>query len=511
MNRDKLNEAMESISDRHLQEADAPKAKRPVWIAAAAAVLALVILAANLLPGGSVIPSETAGPGLSAEDIMNMMTQPAPPSDISAEISGELPGGVKLLGLLAQPEYPEMQAYPEDSFDYDTYELWRKSQKAQYGQPEGYADSLTDFWAQSLPLLLSGEEENSVCSPVNIYMALAMLAECTDGNSRQQILELLDADSIKSLREQAGHVWNAHFCYDGLTTSILGSSLWLDDSYVYDKSTVSTLANSYYASVFRGQLGSSEMNTALQEWLNDQTGGMLREQAQNVKLEENTALALATTIFYRASWSGQFSESRSTTEVFHAPSGDISWAFMHKTITQGTYYDGKDFGAVVLSLEDGSRMWLVLPDKGKTPQDILDSGHAVDMILGSSETKRQRAKINLSMPRFDVCAETDLVPSLKKMGITDVFSEAAADFTAIMPESQGPEYRVYLGKADHAARVAVDEEGVAAAAYTVMHMYATGAPDEPDLEIDFVLDRPFLFVVESRDGLPTFAGVVNQP
>ena len=30
-------------------------------------------------------------------------------------------------------------------------------------------------------------------------------------------------------------------------------------------------------------------------------------------------------------------------------------------------------------------------------------------------------------------------------------------------------------------------------------------------EIDFILDRPFLFAITSQDGLPLFVGVVNQP
>ena len=29
--------------------------------------------------------------------------------------------------------------------------------------------------------------------------------------------------------------------------------------------------------------------------------------------------------------------------------------------------------------------------------------------------------------------------------------------------------------------------------------------------MDFVLDRPFAFVIESQDGLPLFAGIVNEP
>jgi serine protease inhibitor len=69
---------------------------------------------------------------------------------------------------------------------------------------------------------------------------------------------------------------------------------------------------------------------------------------------------------------------------------------------------------------------------------------------------------------------------------------------------------LFLGKIDHTVRVAVDEAGVIAAAYTVMDfLLNSGFPTNE--EIDFVLDRPFLFVVSSHDQLPLITGVVEQP
>ena len=58
--------------------------------------------------------------------------------------------------------------------------------------------------------------------------------------------------------------------------------------------------------------------------------------------------------------------------------------------------------------------------------------------------------------------------------------------------------------------IAVDEEGVEAAAFTVMAMSGAGAPPDELEEIDFTVDRPFLFVIMSSDNLPLFAGVVNR-
>lgn len=57
--------------------------------------------------------------------------------------------------------------------------------------------------------------------------------------------------------------------------------------------------------------------------------------------------------------------------------------------------------------------------------------------------------------------------------------------------------------------MSIDEKGVTAAAFTLI--LRCGASMPPDERIEFVLDRPFVFVVESQDGLPLFAGTVYNP
>lgn len=52
------------------------------------------------------------------------------------------------------------------------------------------------------------------------------------------------------------------------------------------------------------------------------------------------------------------------------------------------------------------------------------------------------------------------------------------------------------------------EEGCIASAYTVMLDDGATAPPE---EVDFVLDRPFLFAIVSKSGQLLFAGMVNYP
>ena len=423
-------------------------------------------------------------------------------------------------GLLAAPSYPEMAPYPDemsfvdektgevDSEGFDAvYTAWREDRNNQYNQPVGYADGLNAFFQTSMPQFLAGQPgENAVCSPLNLYMALALLAEVTEGETRQQVLDLLNAAGIDALRTQAGHVWNAHYCADSASTCTLANSVWMDSGLSYDGSVLETLTGKYYASAFQGDLGTEEMDKLLQDWINEQTGGLLEEQAQNLHMDPATVFALASTIYYRAKWTNEFWEEANTEDVFHTPGGDVTATYMNSCLTYGPYYWGEDFGAVSLGLEDGSKMWLILPDEGLTPEKILASGHALDLILGNPyESENQKSlRVNLSLPKFDIAADRKLNDALKTLGITDVFDPESAEFSLIQTEDS-----CWLDSVDHAARVAIDEEGVTAAAYTVMMMCGAAMP--PEDEMDFILDRPFLFVITSRDNLPLFAGVVNQP
>ena len=68
---------------------------------------------------------------------------------------------------------------------------------------------------------------------------------------------------------------------------------------------------------------------------------------------------------------------------------------------------------------------------------------------------------------------------------------------------------LYVGMVEQATRVTVDEDGVAAAGYVVV--MKPGSPMPPTEEVDFVLDRPFLFTITNSANIPLFAGVVNNP
>ena len=417
------------------------------------------------------------------------------------------PGGGLTAYAIAQAEYPKMAPYPGEGRGSAAYDAWWESVKAQR-RDLGDTASLQRFFARSAQTFLTGERgENRVYSPVNVYLALSMLAYLTDGDSRGQILEALGSDGMDELRKQASDVWNASYRDDGMTVSILASSLWLNQNISFNQDTMDALARDFYASSFAGAMGSEGFNKALQGWLNEQTGGLLEEQAGNIELDSTIILALAATLYFKAPWAEEFSKDQTAPQTFHTPAGDVETDFLHQG-RSGSYYWGDKFSAVGQHFAQGGAMWFLLPDEGVTPEELLAGGEGLDFLFTADKSQWERQKfllINKSIPKFDVSAQFELEDGLKALGITDVFDPVRADFTPMTTGMNGP---ITLNQTSHAARVVIDEEGCTAAAFTVLMDGGSAPPKE---EVDFVLDRPFLFCVTGDSGLPLFVGVVNYP
>ena len=154
-------------------------------------------------------------------------------------------------------------------------------------------------------------------------------------------------------------------------------------------------------------------------------------------------------------------------------------------------------------------MYFLLPEEGLTPEALLTRTDALDFLLGPEtrgNTDGRRVQLTLTVPEFDVSAETDLIAKLKALGVTAIFDDDRSDFSPLTTEV-GP---ITVTRADHAARVSADEKGVTGAAYTVIDATKAAEPEELE-EVELTLDRPFLFVVTNAEGLPLFVGICNIP
>lgn len=475
MKRRQVLEILDKIDDKYIKEAEkTPKKmkKRPYWIGAVAAVLAIVICIGSLL---NTVP-------------------------INAKAVA-LPNDARITKHPDFDDYENRESYMAD------VEKWENEITSRRTARENAAISLSPFFTEaSAEFLASENQENTLWSPINAYIGLSMLAEITDGDSRREILDLFTVKDIETLRNQVSAVWESVYKDDKNEISTLANSLWLEESLNYNQDTMNNLSYHYYASVYQCDLGSKNADKAIGKWLNDNTGGLLKDSTNKTDLTPDTVLALYSTLFYQAKWSDEFESKNNSDDVFHGANGDTTATYMNKKLCQMYYYWYANYSAVALTLKNGSTMWFILPDEGKTPADILNDGVYGEMILsGDTENaweNQKYMKVNLSVPKFDVSSTLNLKDGLGKMGVTKIFDMENSDFTAITSDTP-----VYIAAVNQSARVEIDEKGVKAATY--IELPGCGSAMPPEEITDFVLDRPFVFVI-SKGNLPLFTGVVNN-
>lgn len=492
--------------------------RRMVWLGSIAAALALVILAGIIAVPRLTRRNETdAAPGetvLMTSPEQSQSTDSTAPQPTEAGHSGT--SNPKLYNLAA-PSIPVMAQYPTDELweteGYKAYEAaysaWRESRDAL--RPEtNYADGLAPFLAATIPTFLGGAEgENRIYSPMNVYMALAMLTETAGGNTRQELLNLLGETDIEAVRTRARDIWKANYCDDGRLTCLLANSFWMRDDANYKQETLSRLAEDYYASSHAGPVGDEAYNAAIHQWINDNTGGLLQDQAEGVNTDLDTVLLLISTIYYKASWAGEFFEGNNEILPFHSVTGDEDVTFMRQTMEEHSVYFADGFTALGKAMNGSGQMYFLLPDEGVTPEELLNNPDAMAFI-GSQErrnaTTSRQYKVNFSVPKFDVSSEIDLRDGMQALGVHDAFDSFVSDFTPLTEEIE----QLFVSEVKHAARVKIDEEGCEAAAFTSIEVAMEAIPEEME-ELDFTLDRPFIFVVTNNEGLPLFVGTVNHP
>ena len=444
---------------------------------------------------------------------------------------------LRLAALPDLPQEPEESAFwdqlnaldyeklGEEQYNEEYQKLWdafSAQQDAYYaaaqslrgdGVDNALALPLTAYTFRTMQQLFADASENNVVySPANLYLALCMLAETTNGESRAQVLDLLGLSSVEQARGAASALWRNLYRDSATGRTLLANSIWLNEQFDYHEDTVDTLANDYYASTFRAPMGDSATDEAIHAWINENTNHLLESAANGLKTDTDTLLMLISTLYFKGTWAEQFEDFNTREDTFIAADGtEQTIDFMHQT-KNGNYYRGKGFTVASLPFMGGTSMWFLLPDEGVSVEQITWNlpMMAVDSLEGCYElpalelaAQQGYGEIHWSVPKFDVDSDLDLIPTLQALGVTDVFTDGVADFSPLT------DLDAVVSAVKHAARVKVDEEGCEAAAFTAIMVEATAAMPEQLPVVEMNLNRPFGFLITGVDGLPLFTGVVN--
>jgi serpin B len=378
------------------------------------------------------------------------------------------------------------------------------------------AEGNTQFALDIFQVLCSEEPSgNLFFSPFSISTALGMTYAGAEGNTADQMASVLGFDmpaadvhaSFHGILEKMTLDYRQQYAGGDAEPLVLeiANALWVDENFRLLTSYTDLVETEYGAVAenvdFMGDPDGARL--AINGWVAEKTRDRIRDLLGPGVITGDTRVVLTNAVYFKGSWLHQFDGHATFDADFHLAGGSsVSVPFMHET---EAFAYGTGYGCTAVSLPYGdgmSSMIVMLPDGDLNEFEASLDGGRLDAIRDGL----WRTRVALAMPSFEFTSSFGLKETLESMGMTDAFSQGAADFSGF---TGSPD--LCISAVIHKAFVKVDETGTEAAAATAVVMMITSAAPEPE-PVRVNLDRPFVFViVDDLTGSILFMGRVADP
>ena len=360
------------------------------------------------------------------------------------------------------------------------------------------------------------EGENLIASPYSAWLPLAALVNGCSGETQEQLLKVIGEAGIdaETLNQMVKAV-NAGLSQEERRKSYeeygetfesplkIANALFVQKDAAVNQTFAQLFSDSYDGKLFSVDFSDSSAANAINSWASEKTDGKITEIVDS--FDADTVAAIANALYFSDSWSNQFLEENTTEGTFHGAKQDEDAEFMNQKLSDGIYYEDETMQAVVLWTTSGGQMVLCLPKDGYSAEEALQSltTEKLQKISGA-----EYRCVQLSLPKFKLESKTfSIKEALEAMGVPLMQATDAA-LTEVLDNEA-----LYISSAQQSAMVEVDENGLTAAAVTVMGLEKMALMPETD-PIELTFDSPFAFVLtgngEDAGDQILFAGVVNH-
>lgn len=332
-------------------------------------------------------------------------------------------------------------------------------------------------------------DQNLIVSPYSAGVALSMLAEGAEGQTRAEFDDALNGCMFRA-EDLGGN--------DAVVVKS-ANSVWVGDNFSVKNKYVSLLEKEYDAFVTTQNFLDPATVQAINNWCSENTEGKINEVID--RLGSNDMMVLINALYFNAPWQKAFDKEATADRMFYGVVEDKKVPMMAQR-GKFRYAQYQDCQMIEIPYE-GERyaMYVVLPPANWDANAIIPyiGESAFDAAMGMLSSR----EVILTMPKFKLETSLVLNKALQKMGIETAFS-GAADFKGIAATGN-----LALDMVKQKCYIDVSEQGTEAAAVTVAQVRLTSAGINPVARM--TVDRPFLFFIrDTQDGNILFAGkIVN--
>ena len=359
---------------------------------------------------------------------------------------------------------------------------------------DGYLDALRRFSYQTAGKVERGADGNTVYSPYSMSVVLSMLAQCTDGETREEILHAFGLDTLAQLSEGTAGLYRLLYrdTEEYLCRSV--QSVWLDSSLSYNQDVLQSLAEDEYAYSYRMPFEDGRAASAVSDWFSE---NMKNGRNISVPFIPGNKLMFASGFAFRSEWEEIFIKEQTYEGVFSGTSITGNCEYMNKVAAAVPYLQTEKATASLIGLSGGSSLILILPQEGKELDDILSDGALLQDIV-SRTLHAEKTSVEFSIPKVSFEETIDISSVFGQMGIVSAFDETKADFSALSSDTG-----VFAGQIAESAVLDLNKN-----IETAIGEKAYGSSSGSMYSLH--LNRPFCFIIVSQNEIPLMIGAVEN-
>ena len=290
-------------------------------------------------------------------------------------------------------------------------------------------------------------------------------------------------------------------------TLTIANSIWGNSAheFAFNPDFAGALSTSYHAQALTADFSSKQAVDAINHWASQETNGKV---TKIIDLETLSRLdfSLINATYFKANWETQFNPNQ-TSHAQTFVQGDrtpVSVEMMNGL--RSGYSETSNAQVMEMPYSGGSvSMVVVLPKAGNTLNDVMaDAQGPLSPGFWTQRNQVATQQAHFSMPKIKMSTQVNLVPTLKDLGVSAVFSEGA-DLSLLGGTNEK------VGLVQQSSFLNVDEAGTEAAAVTIIGGGAGAAAPIRNIPVMRV-DHPFLLsIVDRTSGLVLFEGVISSP
>ena len=357
--------------------------------------------------------------------------------------------------------------------------------------------------------------ENFVISPLSIYMAFALLDYIGDEGVKEEVSGFLglDEEDILNAGKVFEYIVRTRKDEYGKTISKvdLTNSIWMDtdQGYTYNQEVLDKMAELLYCYAYETPFlkDNKTANNDIRKFVKNNTNGLID---RDFDLKKETLFALINTLYFKDNWRSNGNDLITEKKTFYLDSQEILCEFLNGEYVSGIAAVNDIASTMYSNTAMGYRLHFILPNEGHTLSEAMSYDNLSNLMFLSHTPVYEISEKNYSyftrviFPTFNVKSSVDMKDVLMKKNMFN--------HTFTFYESDLVDTPLSVSQVIHDAILKVDKKGIEGAAVTIIANKAESA--EIPLEIiyyDYLVDKPFGFVLSTYDGVVLFMGEINNP